>query len=104
MLYLFEFTATRRTTEIELTMAVHNPTEHHQRAFKTGWRTALRVRNGERAEYRDPEKNTWMAIGYRHGRRLETDDDSAISEAFDWSLIELRQHDHVDVRLFRERG
>ena len=84
-------------------MAVHNPTEHHQRAFKTGWRAALKVLSGDRAEYLDPEKNTWMAIGYRHGLRNGTDDDFLISRAFDWSLSELRQHDQVDANLFRER-
>jgi len=81
-------------------MADHNPTEHHQRAFKIGSRAALKVRSGDRAEYRDPEKNTWMAIGYRHGFRNGTDDDLLMGRAFDWSLIELRQHDQVDERLF----
>jgi hypothetical protein len=84
-------------------MADHNPTEHHRRAFKTGWRAALKVLNKERTPYLDPEKNTWMAIGYRHGLRSGTDDDFLISRAFDWSLIELRQHDQVDERLFRLR-
>jgi len=83
-------------------MAVHNPTEHHQRAFRIGWRTALRVRNGDRTPYRDPGKNTWMAIGYRHGLRNRTDDDFLMNRAFDWSLTELRQHDKVDESLFRE--
>jgi hypothetical protein len=84
-------------------MAVHNPTEHHQRAFKIGWRAALKVLRGDRAEYVYPEKNTWMAIGYRHGRRIGRDDDSLISRAFDWSLIELRRHDQVDEKRFHER-
>lgn len=84
-------------------MADHNPTEHHRRAFKIGWRAALKVLSGDRTPYLDPEKNTWMAIGYRHGLRNRADDDSLITRAFDWSLTELRQHDQVDENLFRLR-
>jgi hypothetical protein len=68
-------------------------------AVQTGWRAALKVLNKERNPYLDPEKNTWMAIGYRHGLRIKTDDDPLNSRAFDWSLTELRQHDKVDERL-----
>jgi hypothetical protein len=81
-------------------MADHNPTEHHKRAFKRGWRTALRVLHKERAAYVHPNYNTWMAIGYRHGLKVGRDDDYLVDRAFDWSLVELRQNDQVDVAEF----
>jgi len=81
-------------------MADHNPTEHHRRAVKIGWRAALKVLSGDRTQYLKPSENTWMAIGYRHGLRNGTDDDFLISRAFDWSLTELRQYNHVDESVF----
>ena len=81
-------------------MAVHNPTEHHQRAFKTGC-SGTQGLEQEKGPYFKPSENTWQAIGYRHGLRIGTDDDHLITRAFDWSLTELRQHDQVDESLFR---
>ena len=77
-----------------------NPTRHHRRAFRQGWNDALRVLHNNRLPYQKPEENTWMAIGYRHGRQNRTDDEDAIVRAWEWSLEELRRTGYVDETRF----
>ena len=77
-----------------------NPTSFNKRAYKQGWNDALKVLNSERQPYKEPERNTWMAIGYRHGLQNRTDDPATMDRAWEWSLGELRRVGSVDETKF----
>ncbi len=80
--------------------AVRDPGPAHRRAFNQGWNDALKVQGKNRAAYKEPERNTWMSVGYRHGLRSGSDDPGEMDRAWEWSIEELRRAGSVDVDNF----
>ncbi len=47
-------------------------TVHPKAAYMRGWNDAVKVMEGKRKPYSDPDKKTWAALGYRDALRRET--------------------------------
>lgn len=77
-------------------MANKNPGKDHRGAFTRGWINGVAVSNKEREPYREPNKDTWDAIGYRLGERHGVVDADAIDAAWEWAVEERQRVEVVD--------
>ena len=82
-------------------MADLSPGKDHRGAFTRGWKAALAVLSHERKAYEKPHKNTWQAIGYRHGLQSGILDEDEMERAWAWSIEELRRTGKVDEMKFK---